>query len=629
MKSDAAGFLIGEPSVERSVTGNLDVSKDIREIKVMLEAIKKEGLRSNVAQDKVSKQKKKDSDAEVRNNKTSLSLDRSKKETHERKKRDSLGRFVGKKKDKDKKIERTESGLLGRVSSNLYSSKIAEGLDPAVTAMKEIINPIKSGYDTLSQKKDEPQVKWLRKISSGIMSLVGGTKETNKKIEDGLETVAISSGGGSGGDRTKRNVGRGIIPLLAAVVKKVPLIATALSMVSSLLGVSDTENSNLSRREKDTKNGSAIGGNAVMLAGMFTGVKAGAAIGAFAGPIGAAIGAAVLGAAGAFFGKDAGEIVGAKVGEWTNDLRKYDIPSRITSIFTSLGKSAFGGATSFIKKATGIDLSPSKKPFDMISAAKTFRGGGKIKGLSDTQTRALAADTQRTESRGDKFAENRFGYAGKYQFGASALADVGLVDRERLKAAKASGYKGGQKKFLSNPDNWLIEGGKESFLKNSELQDRAFVKLANQNIEGGMRTKGLGRNSKPESIAAYAKTAHLLGVGGANDLFKSGHDGADANGTRGSKYAADGAKAIRVLAPALVGVSKLSNVSSNHSKSVVDMAKNAPSAMSIPEMINSDSLMSSPKKSDDIKVVINDRSVDQGVGDRRINMLSNGGLSAL
>ncbi|MGA0828849.1 MAG: hypothetical protein ACO3PP_02545, partial [Flavobacteriaceae bacterium] len=46
------------------------------------------------------------------------------------------------------------------------------------------------------------------------------------------------------------------------------------------------------------------------------------------------------------------------------------------------------------------------------------------------------------------------GFLGKYQFGAAALEDMGLI--------KKGASKGGNK-VLNDPSNWNIPGGKEAF----------------------------------------------------------------------------------------------------------------------------------------------------------------------
>jgi len=199
-------------------------------------------------------------------------------------------------------------------------------------------------------------------------------------------------------------------------------------------------------------------------------------------------------------------------------------------------------------------IKSNKGGFDVMSAALGYTGNT-LTGLTEAETRALAAETQRTESQGKISAENANGYIGKYQFGSEALAESGLVDKEKaIQAKKAAGNKnwynqGGQKAFLENDANWTIAGGKKAFMSNSDIQDKAYSVYTNKNIKAGMKSGAISTSDSPEKIAAYTKAAHLKGVGGANKLFKQGVDSQDGNGTGAKKYATDGTNAIKNLAP--------------------------------------------------------------------------------
>jgi hypothetical protein len=159
------------------------------------------------------------------------------------------------------------------------------------------------------------------------------------------------------------------------------------------------------------------------------------------------------------------------------------------------------------------------------------------------------ANVAKTESgRKGISAENKYGYLGKYQFGAEALADQGMVDKDKLKAAKAQygkgWYAGGQTAFLNDASNWKIQGGKAAFMSDEGLQDQAMSQFTAKNINAGFKSGALNDQSTPEQIAGYAKAAHLKGTGGANNYFLRGIDSADANGTKVSTYAAQAAAAV-------------------------------------------------------------------------------------
>jgi len=127
------------------------------------------------------------------------------------------------------------------------------------------------------------------------------------------------------------------------------------------------------------------------------------------------------------------------------------------------------------------------------------------------------------ESGGNYKAVNTLGYLGKYQFGAMALQDMGLVK------------KGTSLKGLDDPSNWNLEGGKQSFLNNPQLQEDTMVRYTKQNFRALNRLGVVNKDSSPQEIAGYLAASHLLGPGGARDLSK-GKVGADAYGTSSASY---------------------------------------------------------------------------------------------
>ena len=192
--------------------------------------------------------------------------------------------------------------------------------------------------------------------------------------------------------------------------------------------------------------------------------------------------------------------------------------------------------------------------FNYVDNAIAFKADKQITGLTDAQTRAYAADVAKTESGGIVNKKNSFGFLGQYQFGADALADEGVIDKNKLLAARKMAGKGWYKKgmhkaFLEDSSNWNLEGGQEEFLKNKALQDRVFVSYTNKNIKRGMVSKAIGKDSSAAQVAGYAKAAHLVGGGAANNLFINGVNKTDAYGTDARKYAQQGMAAITTLAP--------------------------------------------------------------------------------
>jgi hypothetical protein len=196
-------------------------------------------------------------------------------------------------------------------------------------------------------------------------------------------------------------------------------------------------------------------------------------------------------------------------------------------------------------------VTKSGKEFDAVKAGVNFTGG-KLIGLSDAQSRAVAAETLKTESAGHKdgiAAENKHGFLGQYQFGAEALASAGLMDTKSVQAAKSQSknwYSGGQAEYMADSKNWKLEGGKAAFANSKEIQDKAYVDFTNNNIKAGIKAGAISATDSPEKIAAYAKTSHLVGAGGANDYFKRGIDKTDGNKTKASTYAKQGAESLKL-----------------------------------------------------------------------------------
>jgi hypothetical protein len=127
------------------------------------------------------------------------------------------------------------------------------------------------------------------------------------------------------------------------------------------------------------------------------------------------------------------------------------------------------------------------------------------------------------ESGGKYDAVNTLGYLGKYQFGAMALQDMGLVK------------KGTSLKGLDDPASWNIEGGKKAFLNNPQLQEDTMVKYTKQNFATLNRIGVINDKSSQQEIAGYLAASHLLGPGGAKQLAQ-GKVGSDAYGTSSATY---------------------------------------------------------------------------------------------
>jgi hypothetical protein len=244
-----------------------------------------------------------------------------------------------------------------------------EEADPTVKAFQEIAQPIGRGYALLTggsgAKKEEG---WLRRIYQSLSGLRKEealfSKVAAKRLK-AIEEKPVATTGGAGGllgglpailagllrkipgagllasgagalatgaKRAAVGAGRGAMRMGRGLLGRIPLIGALLGGVGAAADIYDSENDEtISRRDKDERAGSAVGGLAGSVGGMFAGAKLGALVGAVGGPIGMAIGGAIGGAVGMFFGDKAGQILGTTVGGWVSDLRDADIAGTIAT----------------------------------------------------------------------------------------------------------------------------------------------------------------------------------------------------------------------------------------------------------------------------------------------------------
>jgi len=172
---------------------------------------------------------------------------------------------------------------------------------------------------------------------------------------------------------------------------------------------------------------------------------------------------------------------------------------------------------------------------------------GNIAGLDDANTRRLIASTVLTESNGgDLTITNREGYIGRYQAGASWLADAGYIDREKLRNALA-GYRsewawasaGHMTIFLNDPSNWTSGLNLEKYKASAELQDNAFRINSSSSYNQAIRNGVLRTSDNQEKIAGFLKARHIAGYGGAVAAVTGGQEVRDNNGTSNYNYMED------------------------------------------------------------------------------------------
>ena len=179
--------------------------------------------------------------------------------------------------------------------------------------------------------------------------------------------------------------------------------------------------------------------------------------------------------------------------------------------------------------------------------------GKNIDGLTEAQSKQYASVLGNRESGNRYGTTNQYGYAGRWQFGASALAENGYVRPGTTNAG------------LKNPGNWLGKNGASSlgdWLGNKGgVQDQALGEYTNRHY-AQLKAAGVIRDGmSPSEIAGWLAAAHLKGVGGAIALSK-GRDNVDANGTSASSYRRMMAGVGSGASPAPAGASSAAPTSS-------------------------------------------------------------------
>lgn len=226
-----------------------------------------------------------------------------------------------------------------------------------------------------------------------------------------------------------------------------------------------------------------------------------------------------------------------------------EVPSNV--LRDSSGNPVRAGSGGFV--TSGTDVSGTTSPTKVESAPIPSASGLPI------DYKSYAQKIGEKESSGNYKAVNTLGYLGKYQFGAMALQDMGLVK------------KGTSLRGLDDPENWNIEGGKQAFLNDPTLQEETMVRYTKQNYNTLQRIGVINKDSSPQEVAGYLAASHLLGPGGARDLSR-GKVSSDAYGTSSASYFNVGSATQGIQSSvALASASPTSGPSvSSASSSVVD-----------------------------------------------------------
>jgi N-acetylmuramoyl-L-alanine amidase len=198
-----------------------------------------------------------------------------------------------------------------------------------------------------------------------------------------------------------------------------------------------------------------------------------------------------------------------------------------TSVNPLIHKSGVGGTpvyNSNQQRRTNVPMA-SKGAAEVVSG--DAKADGPIGPLTQDQVKKYMDIVGKRESSNNYKSINQYGFCGKYQFGAAALASVGYVKR------------GTSNRGLANPDAWLGKDGvnsRDAWLNNKEAQEKAMYLFTKMNYNTLLRMGVVNDRSDGKHVAGSLMLAHLLGPGGARKYVIGGRDGADANGTKGSSY---------------------------------------------------------------------------------------------
>ncbi len=264
-------------------------------------------------------------------------------------------------------------GALGEAGSGV------EEADPAVKAMREATQPLARGYEMIRGRKDERRREgWLRKILGELKLFRQEETAYSKAAKRSLEAIEEKPAGAAGGGMFSGLLS-GLLPKIPffgtrfggkaphvagagglrglgkGMLRRVPMLGVllgGLGLASEVFG-SETDDT-ATRQQKDRRTGKALGGFAGSLGGMVAGAKLGALVGAIGGPVGAALGGAIGGAVGLFLGDQAGQVIGETVGGWVSDLRRADLPGKISAAWDGAVSAVKAGWAAVVSKFNGV-----------------------------------------------------------------------------------------------------------------------------------------------------------------------------------------------------------------------------------------------------------------------------------
>ncbi len=221
------------------------------------------------------------------------------------------------------------------------------------------------------------------------------------------------------------------------------------------------------------------------------------------------------------------------------------------------------------RKATAFMLSKKKlAPLEYMRRKEAYTPSAGIGPLTAIHVKAIMVALGYRESTWDYQAKNSLGFIGKYQFGAPALTDRGLIKKTYLEKVQ-----GNKNKVLENTKAWIspnndnvysiadwyaATGTQERIMYEQLLANYKTMRLPGNRIKKETlrsEEQGIKDNDDVCTIAGMLCVAHLLGAAGAT-LWRYGKalpgKDKDAMGTTGEEYFSIGKYAVDRLARAAI-----------------------------------------------------------------------------
>ncbi len=160
------------------------------------------------------------------------------------------------------------------------------------------------------------------------------------------------------------------------------------------------------------------------------------------------------------------------------------------------------------------------------AAAAAAGPGGTVGPLNPADWGLYIQTLGEKESSNNYAQVNQLGYAGRWQFGALALIDLGYVRAGTKQSEMASDAAWTGKDGIRSRQDWQ---------NNKAVQDRVMLEYTQSHYGILVKTNVLKDGAAKDHVAGLLAAAHLLGPGGAKKLV-NGIVEQDANGTKADAY---------------------------------------------------------------------------------------------